>query len=188
MRSSFCHRWMPSLFICSRVEWRSRLTKDNTNNTISTIRPMLTLNMHQREKMSRINTRIARQHQHEQQLRQQTICVTLNLSFITSVLLWALEMIECLHAPSLLLKKLAHLHSLAVGFRHTIACEMPNTEKEMSERKTRKNGNKKRCVYVLLTFCRKAATSMLKLVLSTQNTRSKCKKKIELKNAYGIKM
>lgn len=88
----------------------------------------------------------------------------LELVLNARALLWILEMIECLHAPSLLLK-IAHLHTRTQWLRVdldtqlNVKCttpkkknrkEMENERKENEERIEKKRNIK--CVDALLTF------------------------------------
>lgn len=149
-----------------------------------------------REKISRINTRIygssssRSSNINNQTAWQQTICVTLNLSLLCALL--KLEMIECLHAPSLLLK-IAHLCACKVDL-DTQLNEMHSTEKKIGKEKRMSKSETKRMAkrqkeqrkrekqfymriwYVWhahtshLTFCTWTAALMFKLVFSTLKT------------------
>lgn len=118
------------------------------------------------------------------------MCVcNLELVLNARALLWILEMIECLHAPSLLLK-IAHLHTRTQWLRVdldtqlNVKCTTPKKRIEkkwrMSERKTKKELRKREILNALMRcspLAHEQQALMFKLVSSAQNTQSELNKK-----------
>lgn len=150
---------------------------------------MVTLNMHHREKMSRINTRIALQQQQHQPRtihgNKQCVCVTLNLSLMRERCCGYWRWLNVCTRHHFFWKLHTYTHSRTQWLRVdldtqlNVKCTTPKKRIEkkwrMSERKTKKELRKREILNALMRcspLAHEQQALMFKLVSSAQNTRS----------------